>query len=92
MAHEETQRCLQELLAAARGALEEALGYAEEHDLWFEFAGIRRGPGNEYRTLDVNNAQDVKEVKNDLKEYGGRMPKVKVDSLVLAEEWVGSWC
>lgn len=92
MSTEENQKKLQELLSAARGALEEALDYADEHDLWFEFAGVRRGPGGECKTLDVNNARDVEETRKDIEEYGGRMPKTEVDSLVLAAEWVGSWC
>lgn len=92
MSTEESQKRLQEMLSAARGALEEALDFAADNDLWFEFAGVRRGPGGEFKTLDVNNPRDVEETRKDVEEYGGYMPKTKVDSLVLAAEWVGSWC
>ena len=92
MSTEESQKRLQELLSAARGALEEALAHAKEQDLWFEFAGLRRGPGGEFKTLDVNSPEEVEETRKDDEEWGGRMPKTQVDSLVLAEEWVGSWC
>lgn len=92
MASEENQRHLQELLSAARGALEEARAYAEEHDLWFEFTGIRRGPGLDLKTINVNDAGEIDLLEQDFKECGGSWPRTQVDVLDISEEWVGSWC
>lgn len=89
---EKHQRKLQELLSAAHGALQEALEHAEEHDLWFEFSGMRRGPGQEFKTLDVNDPRLVEEARRDVEEWGGKIPKTQVDVLDLSEKWVGSWC
>lgn len=92
MASEENQRHLQELLSAARGALEEALAYAVEHDLWFEFTGVRRGPGQNLKTMDVNNPTEIDIMEKDFKEWGGSWPRTQVDVLDISEVWVGSWC
>jgi hypothetical protein len=92
MASEEHQRHLQELLAAARGALEEALEHAKEHDLWFEFTGLRRGPGQDLKTMNVNDEDEISLIKADIEEWGGEMPATQTDVLDISEEWVGSWC
>lgn len=91
MASEENQKHLQELLSAARGALEEALAYAVEHGLWFEFTGIRRAPEEDKR-LNVNDHEEVERVKKDLAEWGEKFSRTRTTVLDLAEEWVGSWC
>ncbi len=83
------------MLSAARGALQEALDHAERHDLWFEFTGLRRGPGESYRTSDMSNPRDIAEVREsftEIIEAGDTPPDTRVDVLDLAEEWVGSWC
>ena len=92
MPNEEKQKRLQEMLCAARGALEEALDYAEENDLWFDFSGLRRGPGGEYKTLNVNDEREIAEVTADHEGYGGNFDRAVVSVLDISEEWVGSWC
>lgn len=92
MTKEEHQRHLQELLLAARGALEEAHSYAEEHNLWFEFRGLRRGPGEDLKTMDVNDPSEISQLEKDFKEWGGSWPRTRTDVLDISEEWVGSWC
>ncbi len=89
---EEKQRKLQELLSAARGALEEALAFATEHDLWFEFTGLRRGPGEDLKTMDVNDSKEISGMEREFKEWGGSWPRTRTDVLDISEEWVGSWC
>lgn len=89
---EHRQRVLQEMLSAARGALEEARAYAEDHDLWFEFTGLRRGPGEDLKTLDVNDPEEIATLESDFKEWGGGWPRTRTDVLDLSGEWVGSWC
>lgn len=92
MDKEEKQHRLQEMLSAARGALEDALQFATEHDLWFEFTGIRRGPGEYDRTFDVSDRRSVAARERENEEEGGRWPRTQVDILDISEEWVGSWC
>lgn len=91
MKSEESQRKLQELLSAARGALEEALEHARKYDLWFEFTGLRRVLGEDLNTMDVNDPHEVTKTISDLKEWGNEVPKTCVDILDLARKWVGSW-
>lgn len=91
MGKEGHQRHLQELLSAARGALEEALTYATEHDLWFEFTGLRRGPGEELKSMNVD-VKSIEEMEQDRSEWGDDWPRTQVDVLDISEEWVGSWC
>jgi len=92
MEKEEQKHRLQELLSAARGALEEALAHAKEHDLWFEFTGLRRGPGGEMKTLNVNDEEEIAIMKSDFEEYGGGFERTRVDVLDISDAWVGSWC
>jgi hypothetical protein len=80
------------MLSAARGALEEALEFAEENDLWFSFAGVRRGPGEYAKRVDVNDQSEVTELLEEIAEDGGLPPQTVTDDLDLSEEWVGSWC
>lgn len=92
MSKGEAQRRLQELLSAARGALEEALSFAEDHDLWFEFTGLRRGPGEDLKTMDINDSKEVSEMEKEFQEWGGSWPPTDTSVLDVSEEWVGSWC
>lgn len=88
---EEKKRKLQEMLSAARGALEDAISYADEHDLWFEFTGVRRAP-IEDKLLDVNDPDEVRRAIEENERWGDRFSRSAVTRLDLSEEWVGSWC
>jgi hypothetical protein len=88
---EDAQRRLQELLSAARGALEDALAHAKEHDLWFEFTGIRRAPRDDKR-LNVNDPEEVARTLKEYEEWGEKFSKATTTVLDISEEWVGSWC
>ena len=89
MADDEKQRTLQEMLAAARGALEDALSYAEKHGLFFEFTGLRRAPDDAFHVLKVNDSKQVAEF---IEECDGMPLKPVVETLDISSEWVSSWC
>ena len=89
----ENQMKLQEMLSAARGALDEALSFAKQHDLCFDFSGVRRGP--EYEASDGSSLTNRWIDANDPKcredeEYS--QLDVVVSDLDISYEWVGSHC
>lgn len=91
MERENKQKKLQEILSAARGALEEALEYAKENDLYFEFTGLRRGP--EYDDESVIYSKDID--VNDPEIFNNEDIKglpVVVSKLDVNHDWLSSYC